>query len=118
MVSILDLPGLLNALCPLLSRRLAGASPWRGVIRVETPLQEGFLRIGEGVSVEEKGGPDVEVLAPQEVLVRILAGVLTPWEAYLEGLLSVRPEMTPEARSLLTALFPETPWFHPADDLW
>jgi GNAT superfamily N-acetyltransferase len=118
MVSVLDLPGLLDALCPLLSRRLAGASPWRGVIRVETPTQEGFLRIGEGASAEERGRPDVEVLAPQEVLVRMLAGVLTPWEAYLEGLLSVAPGMTPEVRSFLTALFPETPWFHPADDLW
>lgn len=118
MVSILDLPGLFDALCPLLSRRLAGAPSWRGVVRVKTPLQEGFLRIGEGVSAEERGRPDAEVLAPQEVLVRMLAGVLTPWEAYLEGLLSVRPGMTPEMRSFLTALFPETPWFHPADDLW
>lgn len=118
MVSILDLPRLLDALTPLFDRRLKGDPPWRGVIRVQTPLQEGFLRVDEGVRVEEKGTPDAEVLAPQEVLVRVLAGVLTPWEAYLEGLLSVRPGMTPEMRALLTALFPETPWYHPADDLW
>lgn len=55
---------------------------------------------------------------PQEVLVRVLSGVLSPWEAYLEGLVSVRPGMTPRLRAVLTTLFPETPWFHPADDLW
>lgn len=118
MVSILDLPKLLDALTPLFERRLKGDPLWRGVIRVQTPLQEGFLRIGERVSAEEEGRPDAEAHAPQEVLVRMLSGVLTPWEAYLEGLLTVAPRMTPEIRSLLTTLFPETPWYHPADDLW
>lgn len=118
MLSILDLPKLLSALVPLLDRRLGGNSPWRGVMRIKTPVQEGFIRVDERVSVEERGRPDAEVLMPQEVLARVLSGVLTPWEAYLEGLLTTEPEMTAEMRSLLTTLFPEVPWFHPADDLW
>lgn len=118
MIAILNLPKLLGDLIPLFNKRLKEVPAWQGILRIATPLQEGFLNIADRVSVVEKGTPDAEMNMPQEVLVRALCGVLAPWEAYLEGLLAVRPGMTPELRSLLTALFPETPWYHPADDLW
>jgi GNAT superfamily N-acetyltransferase len=118
LLSILDLPGLLGELLPLMERRLGETPPWRGVLRIRTPLQRGALRIEERVSVVKKGRADAEIRAPREVLARLVSGVLAPWEAYLEGLLSVEPGMTPELRSLLETLFPRTPWFHPADDLW
>ena len=119
MLSILNLLQLLGALVPLFERRLKGIPSWRGVVQIKTPLQEGFLRIeNEAVRAEEKGKPDVEVLMPQEVLSKVLSGVLGFWEAYLKGLLSVRPRLTPEIKSVLEMLFPKAPWTHPADDLW
>ncbi len=119
MLSILDLPKLLETLVPLFGRRLKGSACWKGTMRIKTPLQEGFLRIeDEAVRVEEKGKPDMEVLMSQEVLAKVLSGVPGFWEAYLEGLLSVRPGLTPELKSLLDTLFPKVPWTHPADDLW
>ena len=119
MLSILDLPKLLEALVPLFERRLKGSACWKGAMRIKTPLQEGLLRTeDEAVRAEEKGKPDVEVLMSQEILAKVLSGVLGFWEAYLEGFLSVRPRMTPEMKFLLETLFPKAPWTHPADDLW
>lgn len=118
MLSILDLPQLLGVLLPLFDRRLKGGPPWKGVIGIQTPVQGHSLRIGEGVSLEERGRPDAEVAMPQEVLVRLVSGALGFREAYLEGLLTVEPEMMPGIDALLETLFPEVPWHHPADDLW
>jgi len=117
-VCILDLGGLLDALVPLFNLRLKGAPRWKGVIRLRTPVQEGLLRVDDVVSVEERGTADVKVFMPQDVLVRILCGAVAPWEAYLEGLLSVEPKVDERVMSILNALFPSVPWHHPADDLW
>lgn len=117
-VCILDLRRLLDELVPLFNLRLKDAPRWKGVIRLHTPLQEGFLSVDEVVSVEEGGAADVTVSMPQEVLVRILCGAVDPWEAYLEGLLSVDPKADERVMSVLKALFPAVPWHHPADDLW
>ncbi|RKY65643.1 MAG: hypothetical protein DRQ08_05225 [Candidatus Latescibacterota bacterium] len=114
---ILDLQKLLGKLVPIFGRRLEKGPSWKGVIRLGTPVQEGFLRVDGGVEVEEGGKPDLEVLMPQEMMTKVISGVVDFWEAYLEGLATVRP-MKPEVASLLEALFPRVPWHHPADDLW
>lgn len=118
MLSILDLQGLLEALLPLFRRRAGGGLPWRGAVKFEASGQQGALAVGDGVDVTEGEEFDVEVATLHGVMERVMAGVLSPWEAYLEGLLTVRPGMTPEIRALLETLFPKAPVFHPADDMW
>ncbi|NOY08122.1 MAG: GNAT family N-acetyltransferase [Spirochaetes bacterium] len=122
MLSILDLPHFIRALTPLLNRRLKsrlkGKPCWNGILHIKSTFQECFLKIDNGVDVKDSGNADAELLIPQDSLVRIVSGVLDFWDAYLEGLITVKPGMNPGLKSLFERLFPLVPWFHPADDLW
>ena len=118
MFSILDLPLLLSSLLPLFNRRIKENPSWEGVIGLKTPYQEGFLRIDGNVSVAQGEKVDAELILSQETLTRLISGALALWDAYLEGLISVKPRMSAELKSLLESIFPQVPLFHPADDLW
>lgn len=118
MLCILDLPGLLRELTPLLERRLEGGPSWKGVMRICTPVQECFLRLDGGVEVEEEGRPDLEVSMPQDIMTKVISGTIDFWEAYLEGFVTLSSKVSSEVRDLLETLFPKVPWHHPADDLW
>ena len=118
MLHILNLPKLLTALLPLFNRRLTEGASWRGVLKFTTPLHRALLQVDKKVEVKQSDGFDIEVLTDERSLARILCGALHPGEAYDEDLLTVKPKMTSEIGSLLGTLFPETPHFHPADDLW
>jgi GNAT superfamily N-acetyltransferase len=118
MLSILDLPGLLKALLPLFNKRIDGQESWQGGLVIRTPSQQSGLNVGEALRVYDGSAPDAEILLPQDVLVKMLSGLMPAREAYLDGLLDVQPRMTPDLGALLNTLFPQVPMFHPADDLW
>ena len=118
MVNILDLSKLLGQMTALFEQRLKGKSDFKGLISIETPTQKGLLRIDEKVSVEKQGQPDAILSLSQEVLTRVVAGVPGFWDAYLQGMLSVKPRMTEQVRDVFDLLFPDVPWHHPADDMW
>lgn len=117
-VCILDLRKLLDALTPLFNMRVERAPRWEGVIQLRTPTCQASLRVKGDVSVEEGGKADVALFMPQDVLVRMLCGVVDTKEAFLEGVLSVEPKMDETMMAVLNSLFPKVPWHHPADDLW
>jgi GNAT superfamily N-acetyltransferase len=118
MLSILDLPLLLSSLLPLFYRRIKENPSWKGVIGIKTPFQEGFLKIDGKVSVVQGEKADAELILSRETLTRLISGAIGLWDSYLEGLISVKPRMSPELKSLLEKIFPQVPLFHPADDLW
>ena len=118
MLRILDLPALLGELLPLFNCRAADPLPWQGVLGLETPLQQACLIVSEAIAVDASADPCVSLTMSQPILTKLLSGTLSAWEAYLLGELGVTPGMTPDLKSTLERLFPATPAFHPADDMW
>ncbi len=117
MLHVIDLPGLLRALLPSFNKRLCD-STWTGAVQFVTPEQQAVLQVGSNLDVAPDGAATVILQTDSSTLCRLLVGVMDPYEAYIENLLSVRPGYTSDIHTLLTKLFPPLMPFHPADDLW
>ncbi|MDA0745844.1 MAG: GNAT family N-acetyltransferase [bacterium] len=118
MLAVLDLSGLLNELLPLFKKRLGEGAPWTGMLKLSAPGHEGLLCVEDKIVVGGGSACDAEVIFEKGVLEKVLSGVLEPWDAYLENVLTVKPGMSSEIRRLLEMLFPRVPVVHPADDMW
>jgi len=127
MLNILRLPALLKDLAPLFERRIKASNlEWRGAITLEYPSQaatltvtaDGEVSVSEGRAGDSTQPSSIKVEASREALTRILSGVLPVWEAYVQGMLNVKPPLNEESRRILDTLFPTVPYFHPVDDWW
>jgi len=125
MLNILRFPALLKELTSLLESRVEASNlEWQGTVTLESPSQAATLVIDGGVSVSEgqdEGsvrGSSIKVEASREALTRMVSGVLPVWEAYVQGMLNVKPPLDRESLEVLETLFPATPYFHPVDDWW
>jgi len=124
MLNILNLSALLRRLEPLLGSRVKTSNlEWRGAVKLESPSQAATLAVDGGASVSDSPtegsveGPSIRVEASREALIRILSGVLPVWEAYVQGMINVKPS-DDESLKVLDTLFPATPYYHPVDDWW
>jgi hypothetical protein len=104
MARTLDVGRLLRALAPELSGRARWAGLRPSTLSVVTEIGEASLRIDpEGnVDVTERGSPDAALRLPQSGLARLALGAFPPGDL----LDRLREPVSPEARTVVEALFP------------
>ena len=117
-LAVIDLPGLLTTLTPLLDKRWDGRAGWVGRLGIQAPQQRAVLDVSSSIAVRGGSRTDLEIHLSEGALCRMLSGRCSAWELYLDNALSVSPAVTTEVAELLRVLFPFVPAFHPADDLW
>ncbi len=110
---ILDLPGLLNLLRPMFEERATALdkSVLAEAITLTWGEQSGTLGLGGS-------GAALDLVGSRELLTQIVCGMISAWEGYLRGGLTLRPKLGPEVAQALQALLPEVPYHHPASDRW
>jgi GNAT superfamily N-acetyltransferase/putative sterol carrier protein len=114
MFKVIDLPMLLEELSSLLVKRLSDSDykDWYGKIGIVGKQHKAGLSIGNGaISVLEEVSEDMDILisADDDTITKVIAGIMTPYEAYLQTELSIRPMVNNQVTELLEALFPRIP---------
>ncbi len=111
--NILSLQKLLDQLGELFRRRASVLEPSDLPVRISLSYQEqrGVLQLGG------QGG-EIELAAPRHVVTRVLCGTFSAWDAYLRGLMHIRPTVDERVHQALEALLPSIPYQHPVNDWW
>jgi len=114
MFKIINLPMLLSELSPLLSKRLQNSDykEWQVIIGIAGNQHKASIIIekGEiGVSEEVLGDANILLSGDDDTITRIIAGMKTPYEAYLQTELSIRPMVDDKELGLLETIFPRIP---------
>jgi len=114
MFKIINLPMLLEELSPLLSKRLKDSDhkDWHGKIGIAGDHHRATIIIEDGqVNAMEEVLEDADMLisANDDTITRIIVGRMTPFEAYLQIELSIRPMVNDRVTGLLETLFPRIP---------
>ena len=112
---VLDLDALLQALRPAFARRLRESQvpDWSGTVSVGSEARCGAVALGEDPEIQE-----IALSVTEPILTQVLCGTLSAWEAYLRGLLDVRPRPFGLVAATLQALLPAVPFCHPIDEWW
>lgn len=108
MFALLDLPQFLEEITPLLERRLA-KSDWVGTIALCGKKHRAGLTIRRGrVSIQARppARADITLAGSDAAITRIVAGVQTPFEPYLQLDLQITPALNERVLKLLETLFP------------
>ena len=114
MFKIINLPMLLEELSPLLIKRLENSDykGWQGKVGIVGDEHKASLIIGNGnISVSEEIPEDLDITisADDYAITRIIAGRITPFEAYLQIEMTIRPMVNDRITGLLETLFPHIP---------
>jgi len=114
MFKIINLPMLLEELSPLLGKRLKRSNyrDWCGRIGVAGDKHKATLIIENGeVGASEDIPEDVDILisADDDTITRIVVGIVTPYEAYLQIEVAIEPVVNDRVTGLLETLFPHIP---------
>ncbi len=112
MWGLLDLPKLLAEIASLLERRLEESDfkGWTGSIDLIGERHRARLMFTEGkVSLEDPRGdaPGLVLTCDDDALTRVVRGIETPFEAYLQLRLTIQPQINEQITKLLEALFPQ-----------
>ena len=112
MWGLLDLPKLLKEITALLERRLEESDykGWTGSIDLLGEKHRARLTFTEGkVNVEslEGNAPGLVLACDDDTLTRIVRGVETPFEAYLQLCLTIQPQVSEQITKLLEVIFPQ-----------
>ena len=108
MFALLDLPQFLEEITPLLERRMA-KSDWAGTIALCGQEHRAGLAIRNGrVQVQPRppARADITLAGSDAAITRIVAGVHTPFEPYLQLDLQITPPLNERVLELLETLFP------------
>jgi len=108
MFAVLDLPRFLAEAAPLWERRL-GKIEWEGTLAFQGQRLRASLEFTGGRATacdRVPRRPDVRLTGSDATLTRILAGIVSPYEAYLQRDLAVRPGLNGPVRRLLESLLP------------
>jgi len=108
MFAVLDLPQFLEEITPLLERRLA-KSDWVGTIALCGEKHRAGLTIRRGRVKIQPWPPadaDITLAGSDAAITRIVAGVQTPVEPYLQLELQITPALNERVLELLETLFP------------
>lgn len=116
MFGLLDLPRFLTELRPLLEHRLRAGkvSDWCGTVSIVGQKHRAALKIDRGrveVLAAPPAGAEVTLTGGDLTVTRIVGGIETPFEAYLQLDLRIRPTLNDQSRGLLEALFPRLEMF-------
>jgi putative sterol carrier protein len=111
MWGLLNLPQLLAEIAPLLERRLADSDSkgWTGSVDLLGDRHRARIVFTEGKAAVEPVAdvPATIVIAcDDDTLTRVVSGVETPFEAYLQTRLTIEPHVHGEITGLLETLFP------------
>ena len=114
MFKIINLPMLLEELSPLLGKRLERSNykDWCGRIGVAGNQHKATLIIENGESRAVEGiseNVDILISAGDDTITRIVAGIVTPYEAYLQIEMTIEPMVNDRVTGLLETLFPHIP---------
>ena len=113
MFKTINLPMLLGELSPLLSKRLNDSDiykDWQGTIGIKGSEHRTSLIIRDGeihVSAEVPDGVGICLSTDDDTITRLILGVVTPYEAYLQNQLHMAPTVNDSIIGLLAALFPK-----------
>jgi GNAT superfamily N-acetyltransferase/putative sterol carrier protein len=111
MWGLLDLPKLLREIAPLLERRLEESDfrGWTGVIDLLGEKHRARLVFTEGkIAVADPRGEarGLILTCDDDILTRIVRGIETPFEAYLQLRLTIQPQVNEQITKLLGVIFP------------
>ena len=111
MFKIVNLPMLLDALSPLLLKRLNESDDykgWQGTISIKGSEHQASLTIRDGdihVSAEVSEGTGICLSTDDDTITRFILGVVSPYEAYLQNQLHIAPTVNGSVARLLGTLF-------------
>ena len=109
LIGILDLPRYLEAIRPLLERRLADEG-WTGTLALCGENHRAALVIEKGrvtVLKQVPGRASIALRGSDDTITRIVTGIASPFEAYWTPELEIAPPLTDAVRGLLDKLFPK-----------
>ncbi|RKU27380.1 hypothetical protein C6497_11575 [Candidatus Poribacteria bacterium] len=113
MFKIINLPMLLSELSPLLEERLKGSDvfrDWQGTIAIKGTEHQASLTVKDGIihvsadSLPEKG---IYISTDDDTLTNFILGIYTPYDAYLQNQLHIKPTINSSVGGLLETLFPK-----------
>ena len=111
--NIVSLQRFLVQLGEVFRRRAAGLDA------SELPASIELLCDGETEKLDPGGlGGRLVLQASREVVTNVVCGMYSAWDAYLRGVMEVRPSVEPQVRRVLEALLPAVPFQHPVNDWW
>ena len=114
MFALLNLPQFLDEIAPLLNHRLA-RKDFSGTIAILGAKHRAGLRIHAGrinALRRPPARPDIALSGSDAAITRIVAGIETPFEAYLQLDLMIAPMLNDATRDLLETLFPRLEVFN------
>jgi GNAT superfamily N-acetyltransferase len=113
MFKIINLPMLLDEIIPLLTKRLMNSDykDWRGKIGISGNQHKATIIIGNEICIAEDVYKDVNIhiQTDGDTITRIVIGRLTPYDAYLQRELTIKPVINDGVTDLLKTLFPKIP---------
>jgi GNAT superfamily N-acetyltransferase/putative sterol carrier protein len=113
MFKLINLPMLLDEIIPLLTKRLINSEykDWQGKIGISGNQHKATIIIENEICVAEEVYNDVNIhiQADDDTITRIVIGRLTPYEAYLQRELTIKPIVNDGVIDLLKTLFPKIP---------
>jgi len=113
MFKLINLPMLLDEIVPLLTKRLLNSDykGWQGKIGISGNQHKATIIIDDEISIAEEAYNDVNIhlTTDDDTITRIVIGKLTPYEAYLQSELSIKPIINDGVANLFKTLFPKIP---------
>lgn len=114
MFKIVNLPMLMEEVSTLLISRLKASDykDWHGSVGIAGEQHKAAININEGqMSVSEEVPADVDILisGDDDTIARIIVGRMTPFEAYLQTELTIKPMVNDRVTGLLETIFPRIP---------
>jgi ribosomal protein S18 acetylase RimI-like enzyme/putative sterol carrier protein len=113
MFKLINLPMLLEEITPLLAKRLMNSDykDWRGRIGISGNQHEATIIVEDEISIAEEvmNGLNIHLQSDDDTITRIAIGRLTPYEAYLQRELTIKPIVNDRVANLLKTLFPKIP---------
>jgi len=112
MFKIINLPMLLEEITPLLLKRLVNSDykDWQGKIGISSKQHRATVAIenGEiGISEELLNDMDIILIADDDTITEMIIGRATPFDAYLQRRMTIKPIANDKVIRLLKQLFPK-----------
>jgi putative sterol carrier protein len=113
MFKLISLPMLLEEITPLLTKRLMNSDykDWQGKIGISGNQHKATIIVENEISIAEEvmNGLNIHLQSDDDTITRIAIGRLTPYEAYLQRELTIKPIVNDRVANLLKTLFPKIP---------
>lgn len=108
MIALQNLPQFFREISGLLERRLA-KTDFSGTVAIRGERHRAALRVDSGrvaVPARLPARADITLSGSDDTITRIVTGIASPFEAYLQIDLRISPMLTEKTQNMLEALFP------------